>query len=138
MHCVDFLGLRARKFDVDKVFELLDEAKEHFAKAKDHDFYPDLEKALGFSRPVFLSQYPAVFCGNAKNGCPSVMYLKCGAIQPEGIKALVSLNQLLHLTKKRIRNDNASLVSEISFVGDVEDTPISRTICAVSGPSSFI
>ena len=50
------------------------------------------------------------------------MYLKCGAIQPEGIsiKALVSLNQLLHLTKKRIRNDNASLVSEISFVGDVE------------------
>ena len=76
----------------------------------------------------------------AKNGCPSGMYLKCGAIQPEGIsiKALVSLNQLLHLTKKRIRNDNASLVSEISFVGDVEDMPISRTICAVSGPSSFI
>ena len=85
--------LRARKFDVDKVFELLDESRDHFAKAKEHDFYPDLEKALGFSRPVFLSQYPAVFCGNAKNGCP-VMYLKCGSIQPEGIKALVSFDEV--------------------------------------------
>jgi len=85
--------LRARKFDVDKVFELLYEAKDHFAKAKEHDFYPDLEKSLGFSRPVFLSQYPAVFCGNAKNGCP-VMYLKCGSIQPEGIKALVSFDEV--------------------------------------------
>ncbi len=55
--------LRARKFDVEKVFELLDEAKDHYAKARENDFYPDLEQALGFSRPVFLSQYPAVFCG---------------------------------------------------------------------------
>jgi hypothetical protein len=81
--------LRARKFDVEKVFDLLDEAKEHYAKAREADFYPDLEKALGISRPVFLSQYPAVFCGNAKNGCP-VMYLKLGSIQPEGIKCVVT------------------------------------------------
>ena len=55
--------LRARKFDVEKVFELLDEAKEHYAKAREHDFYPDLESCLGISRPIFLSQYPAVFSG---------------------------------------------------------------------------
>lgn len=60
--------LRARKFDVDKTFELLDEAKEHFAKARDNDFYPDLEQALGFQRPVFLSQYPAVFAGKLMEG----------------------------------------------------------------------
>jgi hypothetical protein len=55
--------LRARQFDVDKVFELLDVAKEHFAIAKACNFYPDLEKDMGVSRSVFLSQYPAVFCG---------------------------------------------------------------------------
>lgn len=55
--------LRARKFDVDKVFELLDVAKEHYSKAKEADFYPDLEPVLGFSRPIFLSQYPAIFSG---------------------------------------------------------------------------
>mmetsp|Transcript_32706 Transcript_32706/g.68793 ORF Transcript_32706/g.68793 Transcript_32706/m.68793 type:complete len:469 (-) Transcript_32706:1998-3404(-) len=85
--------LRARKFDVAKVFELLDEAKEHYAVARENDFYPDLEKALGFSRPIFLSQYPAVFSGSAKNGCP-VMYLKIGEIQPEGIKCIISLDKV--------------------------------------------
>lgn len=55
--------LRARKFDVEKVFALLDEAKDHYKKARDNDFYPDLEQALGVSRSVFLSQYPAVFYG---------------------------------------------------------------------------
>jgi hypothetical protein len=55
--------LRARKFDVEKVFELLDEAKVHYIKARENDFYPDLEQALGVSRSVFLSQYPAIFYG---------------------------------------------------------------------------
>jgi hypothetical protein len=77
--------LRARKFDVGKVFELLDEAKDGFKVAKENAFYLDLEKALGCSRAVFLSQYPAVFSGNARNGCP-VMYLRAGEIQPEGVK----------------------------------------------------
>jgi len=36
-----------------------------------------------------------------------------------------------------IRNDNASLVSEISITGDKEDMPYSRTICALQGPGSF-
>ncbi len=55
--------LRARQFDVEKVFDLLDVAKEYFVVAKAANFYPDLEKDMGVSRSVFLSQYPAVFCG---------------------------------------------------------------------------
>jgi hypothetical protein len=82
--------LRARKFDVEKVFELLNEAKDAFDLAKKNDFYPDLEKALGFPRSVFLSQYPAVFSGIARNGCP-VMYLRAGEIQPEGVKVNTEL-----------------------------------------------
>mmetsp|Transcript_26398 Transcript_26398/g.42921 ORF Transcript_26398/g.42921 Transcript_26398/m.42921 type:complete len:612 (-) Transcript_26398:1278-3113(-) len=82
--------LRSRKFDVDAVFELLNEAKEHYEKAKKHNFYPNLEDSLGFARDVFLSQYPEVYCGNARNGCP-VMYMRLGSIQPEGIKCLLSI-----------------------------------------------
>lgn len=85
--------LRARKFDVEKVFELLDEAREFYVEALADDFYPDLEAALGFPRSVFLSQYPAIFNGNAKNGCP-VMYLRAGMIQPEGIKCLVPVEKI--------------------------------------------
>lgn len=77
--------MRARKFDVEKVFELLDQAKDGYKIAKEKGFYPNLEEELGFSRAVFLLQYPAVFSGNARNGCP-VMYLRAGMIQPEGVK----------------------------------------------------
>ena len=48
---------------MEKVFELLDEAKVHYSKAMESDFYPDLQQVLGFSRSIFLSQYPAVFSG---------------------------------------------------------------------------
>lgn len=82
--------LRSRKFDVDAVFELLGDAKQEFEKAKKHDFYPNLSESLGFSRDIFLSQYPEVYCGNARNGCP-VMYMKLGSIQPEGIKCLLKI-----------------------------------------------
>lgn len=85
--------LRARKFDVEKVFELLDEAKDYFVKARENQFYPDLEQALGVSRSVFLSQYPAVFYGNAKNGCP-VLYLRLGLIKPEGVTCLITLDKV--------------------------------------------
>jgi hypothetical protein len=84
--------LRARKFDVDAVFELLDEARQHYEIAKKHNFYPNLEESLGFSRATFLSQYPEIYCGNARNGCP-VMYMKLGSIQPEGIKCLLSVEE---------------------------------------------
>ena len=84
--------LRARKFDVDAVFMLLEEAREHYEIAKKHDFYPNLEESLGFSRAIFLSQYPEIYCGNARNGCP-VQYMKLGSVQPEGIKCLLSLDE---------------------------------------------
>jgi len=85
--------LRARKFDVDKVFELLDEAKDAWAEAKKNNFYPDLESSMGVSKAIFLSQYPAVMSGNAKNGCP-VMYLRTGLIKPDGIKCIVSIDKV--------------------------------------------
>lgn len=129
--------LRARKFDVEKVFGLLDEAKEYFIKAKEHDFYPDLEQALGVSRSIFLSQYPAVFYGNAKNGCP-VLYLRVGLIRPEGVKCLITLdkadrffwNDMLvtwtDIIKEGRRNNPQSIRTESVLVYDMKG--VSRSL----------
>jgi len=114
--------LRARKFDVEKVFELLDEARPHYAKAQENKFYLDLEAELGFSRSVFLSQYPAVFSGNAKNGCP-VMYMKLGSVQPEGIKCIVSLEKV----DRFFWNDITYVFPNVLKTGRVVNPDFART-----------
>jgi hypothetical protein len=60
--------LRPAKFDADKMLERLEKSKDRWNEAKAQDFYPNLELALGVPLGVFISQYPFVTCGHAKNG----------------------------------------------------------------------
>jgi hypothetical protein len=103
--------LRATKFDADKILTRCVENQPMFDEAKEQDFYPNVSEAIGgapFS--VFLSQYPFLQIGNAKNGCPA-NYFQIGKIHPEGILACTQKEKLkgyfwwsfMHKMKQEIR-----------------------------------
>lgn len=85
--------LRATKFDATAILKRLEENQAQFAKAQAHDFYPDVSKAIGAPFSVFLSQFPFLPIGRAKNGCP-VNYFLAGKIHPEGILACTTTERL--------------------------------------------
>jgi hypothetical protein len=56
-------------------------------------FFQDVSKTIGAPFSVFLSQYPFLPIGRAKNGCP-VNYFLAGKINPEGILSLSTPERL--------------------------------------------
>ena len=60
--------LRARKFVLEDVLTMVDEATQMRIEPKRHDFYPDPKSALGVEEAIYKTQYPQLFYGNAKNG----------------------------------------------------------------------
>ena len=86
--------LRATKFDAEKILQRLEDNKGMWAIAKANQFYPDVSEAIGAPFSVFLSQYPFLAIGRAKNGCP-VNYFQAGRIQPEGILCLATVENTI-------------------------------------------
>jgi len=107
--------LRATKFDVDAILQRLEENKDAWTHAKEKDFFPNPNEAIGAPFSVFLTQYPFLSIGRAKNGCP-VNYFQCGKIRPEGILCLTTLKhmesffwyQFVHKFKVALRNAQAA------------------------------
>ncbi|VEU34586.1 unnamed protein product [Pseudo-nitzschia multistriata] len=86
--------LRATKFDADAILARLSENQPLFEQAKEKNFYgPNLDDYLGCPLSVFLSQYPFMSIGRGRNGSP-VNYFLAGKINPEGIMALCTVDQL--------------------------------------------
>jgi hypothetical protein len=57
------------------------------------DFYPTIEDAVVCPGSVFLTQYPYLFSGKAKNGCP-INYQLVGKLRAEGIECLTELDRV--------------------------------------------
>jgi hypothetical protein len=76
--------LRARQFDVDKTFAMMDEHidmfKEALTKHGLHRSKTAIEDHIGCPLPVFLNQFPMLDYGLAKNGA-FVVYMKAGWIR---------------------------------------------------------
>jgi len=85
--------LRGFKFDADKALQRLDNQIDSWNNAKSNHFYPNVSEALGAPFSVFLTQYPFIAMGNAKNGCP-VNYFRAGRIHPEGILCLTTASKV--------------------------------------------
>ena len=107
--------LRATKFNAEEILQRLSENQAMFDEAKEHQFYgPDIEEHLGCPYSVFLSQYPFLAVGRGKNGSP-VNFFHVGQVNPEGIFALVTVEQLqkffwysfMHKFKDEIRATQA-------------------------------
>mmetsp|Transcript_51292 Transcript_51292/g.76120 ORF Transcript_51292/g.76120 Transcript_51292/m.76120 type:complete len:533 (+) Transcript_51292:137-1735(+) len=88
--------LRARQFKVDEVFEMMDVGADVWKDGKDHDFYPDADEAIGAPLTILLTQYPLVYHGSAKNGCP-VSYFRAGEVVVEGVECITPIDGLTNL-----------------------------------------
>lgn len=86
--------LRARKYVYDLVITMVEEATECRAKAREADFYPDPKVALGTDPHAYISQYPQLYYGFAKNGCP-IYISKPGHININAIECLTSIDGIL-------------------------------------------
>jgi hypothetical protein len=88
--------LRARSFDVDAVFAMLDEnnAVAIWNEAKEKNFYETLEESYnGCPAPVFMKLFPIVMTGLAKNGAP-LLYTKPGLIDVEALECVTGLIEI--------------------------------------------
>ena len=81
--------MRATKFDTEKMLERLENNQEQWEEAKAHDFYRDIDRALGVPLVLFLQHYPCFYHGHAKNGCP-VNYFKVGKLEAEALLSMIS------------------------------------------------
>mmetsp|Transcript_11319 Transcript_11319/g.25812 ORF Transcript_11319/g.25812 Transcript_11319/m.25812 type:complete len:447 (+) Transcript_11319:77-1417(+) len=86
--------LRARKYKLDEVIKMVEEATEVRADARKVDFYPNPEEALGCEVGVFMAQYPQLYHSVAKNGCP-VFISKPGVLNTDGMECITTLDGIL-------------------------------------------
>jgi len=85
--------LRARKFDVNAAMVMVDEGVGIWANGREHKFYPDANVAIGNPLSVLRTQYPVIYHGIAKNGCP-VSYFLAGQVSVEGLECVTTLEKL--------------------------------------------
>ena len=71
------------------------------------DFYPNPEEALGVDPTILNSQYPQLYSGFSKSGCP-VFYSKVGKLNIDGIECITTFNGMLkyhwHVMQHDYRN----------------------------------
>ena len=84
--------LRARKFDVDAAFGMLDDAVQFWSQSEPTR-YDSVEKAVGQTGAVFGTQFPSVYSGLAHNGTVA-NFMQVGRLSLEGMSCLVELDAL--------------------------------------------
>lgn len=86
--------LRARKFKLDAVIQMVEEATKVREEPKKHDFYPDPKAALGVDTHVYIGQYPQLYHGNGKNGCP-IFISKPGELNINAVECITTFPGIL-------------------------------------------
>ena len=86
---------------------MVEEATECRSDARKFDYYPDPEAALGCPPQVFVAQYPQLYSGFSKDGCP-VFYSKPGQMDIDGVQCITTLEGILkyhwHIMQHDYRN----------------------------------
>ncbi len=96
--------LRARKYDLQNTIAMVEEAKQCTSAARRHSFYPSPSTALGCDSSLYIQQYPQVYYGHAKNGCP-IFYSKPAKIEINAIEALTSLQGIINFHWHDMRHE---------------------------------
>jgi len=87
--------LRARKYVYDDVIKMVEEATECRAEPREHDYYPNATESLGVEPAIFQSQYPQLYSGFSKTGCP-VFYSKPGQLEIDGLECITTAQGILN------------------------------------------
>jgi len=87
--------LRARKYKLDLVIQMVEEATETRSEPKKANFYPDPQSALGVEPHVYLAQYPQLYYGNGKNGCP-VFISKPGKLNINAMECVTAFKRVIN------------------------------------------
>jgi len=86
--------LRARKFELHAVIEMVEAATNMRREPAKNNFYPDPEKALGVEPSIYIAQYPQLYCGIAKEGYP-LFISKPGVLNISGIECITTIEGIL-------------------------------------------
>jgi len=103
--------LRARKFVYQDVIKMVEGATECMSEPRKFDFYPDPSTALGVDPFVYSSQYPQLYTGNAKNGCP-LFISKPGVLNVDGMECITTLEGILNYHWHVMMHDYAGRLRE--------------------------
>eukprot|EP00567_Pseudictyota_dubia_P016938 CAMPEP_0197460736 /NCGR_PEP_ID=MMETSP1175-20131217/54769_1 /TAXON_ID=1003142 /ORGANISM="Triceratium dubium, Strain CCMP147" /LENGTH=535 /DNA_ID=CAMNT_0042995885 /DNA_START=45 /DNA_END=1652 /DNA_ORIENTATION=- len=108
--------MRARKFDVDRTFQMMEEKVELWKSGAAHSFFPVAADAIGGApESALLTQFPLIVGGTARNGCP-VVYLNVRQLRIEGIECVASLddipNYMWHLAIHKLKHHVAAVVAK--------------------------
>ena len=87
--------LRARKFHLDNVLEMVAQATAVRSRAGCANFYPDGHLALGVEPSVYHTQYPQMYYGYARGGHP-LFISKVGQLNAEGIACITTMKGILN------------------------------------------
>lgn len=86
--------LRARKFVLEDVVQMVEEASRVREDAKAVDFYPNGVDALGCDTTLFFAQYPQLYTGVTKKGVP-VFISKPGILNVDGMECITTLDGII-------------------------------------------
>mmetsp|Transcript_25173 Transcript_25173/g.53669 ORF Transcript_25173/g.53669 Transcript_25173/m.53669 type:complete len:423 (+) Transcript_25173:220-1488(+) len=86
--------LRARKFVLQDVMIMLEEAIKCSAEAKKFKFYPEPATALGCDEAIYNAQYPQVYSGFAKNGSP-LFISKVGVLNIDAVECITTVTNIV-------------------------------------------
>ena len=87
--------LRARKYNLIDTIKMVEEATECTAEPRKHAFFPDPAEALSVESSLYIKQYPQIYFGHAKNGCP-VFISQPGRLNIEGISNLTNIANIIN------------------------------------------
>jgi len=87
--------LRARKYSLVDVIQMVEEAVEMREEPGKHEFFPNPHKALGCSPSLYVGQYPQLYTGHSKEGYP-IFISKPGVLNVRALECITSLQGIIN------------------------------------------
>ena len=107
--------LRARKFVLSDTIRMVEEATVCRQEHADANFYENPKQALGVELSTYIAQYPQLYTGFTKTGCP-LFISKPGVLCTGGLECITTISGILRYHwYEMIHNFGGALKESISI-----------------------